>query len=504
MYVLNNNLDETIEISLDLPQSEEKWVLVPNQSIGFGQQLVEKLFASGQQRGVKHGIMEDLHPSTAIIIKVDGYHKSVGILIERIGTRGFVLKGDDRDLNCIVEIKAIENEKHVKIQSGTLCVNNTDETINLEFMGEVVNVSPQSSFALPLRWIRNPNIYPSVLGINEAILLNKEGCIQVNDNSWVIIEIDQYQTDTDINQTLIQFKAPFVFTNLLPCPVSIFTNLNEIPVTTINPGNYFTTLSLDPSLEDNTLRFFLNVDNQYSLETDWINAKNPGLINIELQGPYSGNFIVLETSHNFENNPAVYDLKYKAVQNSEESSRKIESKMIEIFSKFCVVNKTNYSLDCGSEKMKIHRHSFGFCNNNGKLKVRVSDIPTAWSAEFNTEAVGISGLISLDNSQAKQYDPQAPDIILLGVNVIDAPPPLIKTKIVYITPRFMVNNQLGYTVYIRQARHADEYGKLISEINAGKSFQYQPENANLSKLIQISRNSIHWSSPFSTDRKSVV
>ncbi|CAG9327163.1 unnamed protein product [Blepharisma stoltei] len=494
MYVLHNNLGETANIWLDVPETTEKWLINPNQSIGFGQKLIDKLFMGSQS--IKHGIMEDFQPPASISLEIEGYQPASGIIIERVGIRGFSLKGRDSELSCLISVKAVDNEKHIYIQSATEFVNYTSEIVNLEYSGEILAVQGNSSLPLPLKWSKEIGGYPLISTQSEQKPVIEEGCIQLNESSWAILEIDHYKTETDIDQRLIQLKPPYVFSNFLPCPINVFFNHIDFPAGTVNPGEYFSTLNIDPRREDNIQKIQLNIDHKFTLETEWSSLCDFQYTQALLQGNFSGNSITLDQSHNTEKKSQIINLSERKIVKNE-IKRVNESKLIDIYSEYCIVNQSNYYLDCGIGEMRINPHSIGFFDDKTYLKIKAAEDelgPTSsWSKDFNIDAVGVSGLITLDNSQARQLDPKAPEVILLGVRVIDAPPPLIKSRIVYITPRFMINNYLGYEIYIRQVSDSSEN---IKTLESSASLQYQLDSANDSKLIQISRNGVHWSSPF--------
>lgn len=169
-----------------------------------------------------------------------------------------------------------------------------------------------------------------------------------------------------------------------------------------------------------------------------------------------------------------------------------ESRLIEVYCGYLVVNKSDWALECNKNAMKINAHSVALLSSKKNIKIRTSGAqygdPSSWSDNFNISAVGIAGCIELNNTEAHKKVNEIPAQLYLGIYTFDAPPPLIKSKVVYIMPRFMIRNNLGFPIYTRQVFKNQEFGKRILEIQDGQELQYQLENAKQSKTIQISRD----------------
>ena len=182
----------------------------------------------------------------------------------------------------------------------------------------------------------------------------------------------------------------------------------------------------------------------------------------------------------------------------EQEAEGVKSKTIEVFSPYCIVNKTNLELEFFDKKTSILSppHSVAFFKSN-RIKVKITKEeygePSEVSKDFNISAVGVSGCISLP---FKKIIDDMPQEIILGVCVFSATPPLVKTKIVYLTARFMIKNDLGIPIYIRQYLKEGP-GILIKKIEDGENIPYNLENSDISRLVQISKDGEKWSSTFS-------
>ncbi|CAG9332100.1 unnamed protein product [Blepharisma stoltei] len=500
LYVLNNQLDVTIDVWLDITDAEI-WTLEPNQTFTFTQQVVDKLQASIKPEGNKHGLMEEIKTPSAIVIKAEEYEPSKGIFIESIGVRGFKLKSGIKQVACVLDISAENNEKIIKIQTAKLCVNMTNSVVNMEYLGNLVSVYPNSAFPLPLKWVENPEISPYIAGIEKKIELYQEGTVQIEENSWIVTEIDKYKTSTSVTQMIVAFKPPFIYQNLLPCSLSIFYNKSEVPLCSLSPGASEASLSIDPTNDRQLYRFELQIENEYILDTDWKTLKGGAKCLLELTGNFPGNKLTIETSKYNTMNSQIIDLSQrKKAKKISSDSQRAESKILEIYCKYYLVNKSDWSFECNKGSMKINEHSIGFLSSRKNIKIRTVGKeygePSLWSESFNVSTTGISGCIELNNTDAQKKSHEVPSHLLFGIYTFEAPPPLTKSKIVHIMPRYVIHNELGYSIYIRQLLKNHEPGKTIKEVFDGSNLQYQLDSKSTS-LIQISRDNNNWSSPFS-------
>ena len=90
--------------------------------------------------------------------------------------------------------------------------------------------------------------------------------------------------------------------------------------------------------------------------------------------------------------------------------------------------------------------------------------------------------------------------ILLGVKILSCPAPMIKTKAVYICPRFVITNATDREIYARQIIK-NKPGSVVTSITED-NLLYNLEDSYESKTIQISTNKKFWSDGFDVDEIS--
>ncbi|CAG9319687.1 unnamed protein product [Blepharisma stoltei] len=497
-YEIHNELGKNIQIWLDTPsENEEVWTLNSQEHLSFEQNLVKKMVAQSRPKGAKLGLLDFGTPST-ISVKMDNDNIYRGILIESAGVSGYKFKKNN--VEFIIDIALSDDKKIIKCQSEVLIANETKESIKINLDDEYITIEGESAFPLPLTWFESDK-KPSICGLDEKIWIFEEGSLKIGENKWIVVKSDFYKTNTHIKQKIINIKYPFTFRNLLACPVEVYLNSSADPIYILPIGEDFSTLKLDPRNPSHSYKFLLNAENEKHLETNWFSlSQTSAKTHTDLRGNYIGNTLSIETTdflytpwENFHLSPR------KISKRENEKAAPLNAKLVEIYSKYLLVNKTDFALDLGYSKIVLPPHSNGFMKYGKKLKVRIARTdttrPSSWSNKFSINAIGISGVIELNNWKLSQDEP---DTIIIGVSIIDGPSPLFKSKIIYFCPRFIISNHLGYDVFIRQ-RHK-RAGQTIQEIIYGSSIPYQLESAKLSRLIQVSRDKSAWSSPFNLER----
>ena len=281
---------------------------------------------------------------------------------------------------------------------------------------------------------------------------------------------------------------------MLPGLLTIYADKSDLPIGRINSGSPLFYSKLNPSSSHDFL-FKLDLEGLY-ITTDWVALKGKKQ-NLSVKGSFSAKNISMTNS----------SLEFKKCKNLDLSLRKkvkgqdsdkIMSKTIEIYTPYCIVNKTSLEFELIDKKTFIFcpSHSVSFYKSD-KLRLKIREksfgVESETSKPFAVNAVGVSGCLVLPF--AKKHIIEVPKEILVGMTVLSATAPLIKTKIVYITPRFMINNTLGYQVYIRQY-FKDSPSSNIKKLKDSEYLEYSLEDSDINKLIQVSKDSKNWSSAF--------
>ena len=154
-YYIHNKLGSSIQVWLDLPKTEvDNWLLGPEQSQIFSySQLQDRISMSSLKKGLSNGITEEVQAPIGICLKVDGFEIVKNLYFERIGVKGFLLKSEEKNftVNCVLNIIGKENLRIIEIETGTVCMNNTNCPIVVLFASSEYELEIGNSWALPLK-----------------------------------------------------------------------------------------------------------------------------------------------------------------------------------------------------------------------------------------------------------------------------------------------------------------------------------------------------------------
>lgn len=498
-YSIENSLGVAISIWLDLPKTEvDTWVLPPNQSQMFSyHQLKDKINLSSSKKGLNNGITEDVQAPVGLCLNVEGYGLVKNLFFERVGIRGFTLVSPERKVSCILNVFAKDNLRIIKIETAVSCMNNTINPLIIICGKHEYELEPGNVWALPLKWILNSSEKPAVLAKGSPVPLQENKAFEMVTGDWAVQSVSKYKTLNKIFQTFIVFNPPLCFENMLPGLLSIYLNKSEQPAAVINSGSIFNFSRINPNnLQDIMIKAeFLGENGEiWGIKSEWTNYKTENF-QINVTGEVAGRAIFVDCSQ----------LEILKCKNSDLTSRRkipdaenFSGKKLDFYCPYILVNKTDLVLDILDGKYGItsQPHSISFLRKP-KLKMKITKEKYGESSElskdFNIDAIGISGCISLPFKKQNELTPKE---YILGVSVTNASLPLIKSKIVKIAPRFIINNLLEYSVFVRQY-FKDNDGGITILIEKGEKKSFNIENSELNRMIQVSRNGKDWSTPFS-------
>lgn len=497
-YSIENSLGIPISVWLDLPKTEvDTWVLPPNQSQMFSyHQLKDKINLSSSKKGLNNGITEDVQAPVGLCLSIEGYNQVKNLFFERVGIKGFILSSPDRKINCILNIFAKDNLRVIRIETAISCMNNTMNPLILMCGKNEQELEPGTSWPLPLKWVTR-NEKPVVLAKGSPVPLQENKIFEMVTGDWAIQTVNKYKTLNKIPQTFIIFNPPLSFENMLPGLLSIFLNKSEQPVAVINSGSVFSYSRVNPSSIQEIMikaEFLGENEENWKIKSEWANYKSDQ-IQFSITGDVAGRALFADCSK----------LEILKCKNIDLTGRKsisdqefLTSQKLEFYSPYIIVNKTDLTLDIIEGKYGIPSkpYSISFLKKP-KLKMKITKEKfgesSDFSKDFNIDAIGISGSLSLP---FKKQNDLTPKEYTLGISVISASVPLIKSKIVKIAPRYIICNMLEYSVFVRQY-FKDSEGGITMLIEKDTKNSFNLENSEISRLIQVSRDGKNWSTPFS-------
>lgn len=210
-----------------------------------------------------------------------------------------------------------------------------------------------------------------ILGIDEKVSVFREQPLKIRENCWVTVENDSYKTSTNINQRIIKANYPFIFKNLLPCPLFLYLHDLDDALVNLKQGEDISFLELNPNSNNHSYKFVLKLENETTLETEnsSLNLDKPRT-HLPLHGNYNGNYLTIERTDYGAIPVEIYDLSGRKKAKSERN-KAIKAQMIEVYCKYLLVNRTEYPLEIGSLSLKDH--SLGLFKHSKKLRIRIAD-----------------------------------------------------------------------------------------------------------------------------------
>jgi hypothetical protein len=376
-------------------------------------------------------------------------------------------------------------------------MNNSDFPIDLEWNSQMLTVQGNSSYSLPLAWVTS-TIQPFIRTLSEPKVSFRENRVLQLEKGFLILEVHEYRTSSNILQTIYQFNPALSINNLSPALLKVYTDSSLGKFIELEPGSEKYITHLNP-IEKYSMKFALVLPGDKEISSEFVNINKPNE-RIKMSGPFPCDDLTLDYEPKVFKRNNTLDLRFRAKYVEETQSEleaKAKSMQITLYPQFIINNHTDFQLSCGKNiELLVNPHSLGFYNSKkAKLSVRLlkqnqEEFQSQWSNDFNVNTVGVSGLVSLTCSNSN---------VQLGVRIQAAPAPLMKSSIIHIVPRFIVLNHLGYPIHVRQYIPDRESSKRVM-LEDSESVAYQLDDFNLRKSIQVSADGTQWSSPFDIEK----
>ena len=402
------------------------------------------------------------------ILEVDNSDK---VFVEvDLRSKEFNIKRDGTYVGCMLKLKENTEENEMILQTETCYYNLSDKALEFSWDNQKIQVSPNVKTFLPLNFCgKNVKVLtdsgPSVLETSFAF-----------GSSYISVEKISLKDTENFIYLYYIFLPTFYVQNLLPCPIQLLNN----PLTNIRayllPGETKSFPINPKSLGKLQITFYLSEISASS----WF---EPNSAQTKVKIPSNNQRIMVESTD--------FDI-FSMFTSFVPVNRNINCKLFHIYSRYIIVNKTLSSLEIKRD-LQIDKSSVGFLRcKKEKLKFRalLNGKYTGFSRDVNAKTVGLTGCVSLDNPHTKNLE------IQFGVQIVSAPLPMVKSKVIIITPRYVIHNTLGRPIFIRQIF---EKGTGTAIQLPSEKVHFQLENSFDSKNIQLSSNGKHWSKTFSVE-----
>lgn len=386
-------------------------------------------------------------------------------------SKEFNIKRSGNFIGCLLKVKENTEENEMVLETQTVLYNITDKALEFSVDNQKLQLNPNEKLSIPISFCGQDI---KVLTDSGPTVLSTSFCLG---SSFVSVEKLSLKDKQNYIYLYFVFVPSFYIQNLLPCALMVLHNPLTSLRCSLQPGET-KPLPINPkSLGKMQVTAYLAEISPSS----WFEIGST-LTKVKL--PANNLRVTLESTE--------FDI-FSLFQGLVPVSRNINCRLFQIYSRYIFINKTVSTVEI-KKNLQIEPKTVGLirCKRDKiRVKTLVDGKFTGTSKEINAKTVGITGCISLDNPRSKNLE------ILYGVQILQAPLPLVKSKVIILTPRFVIYNLLGRPLFIRQV-FDKKFGEHI--FKASEEFShFQLENAYDSRLIQVSTNNKHWSISFSIE-----
>lgn len=395
-------------------------------------------------------------PVFCINLQPVGYHVVGGLRMDDSNIQTFTVKSlDNLEICCRKQI-LVKNSKRVIIFSRDFSVDNSTG-VDIEIYHEGVQVSVTEKFFLPVNW----NIEMLYILTRKGLAkVPAEGVLEISPQAFAVVGVTTMDSVENKCKYVVEVQAPYVFVNLLPCPINILNNGKKICC--IFSGDKH---NLIFPCVDSTSHFTLELLMTYSiLTTEQIILSNSSP-KVKIIGKPKWTISSLIKKANTQSNKVTFSSQYLAV------------------------NSTDFTFCFGKILISPHEIAF-FSTGKTSLKLKSTEnFKSDWSEKINLKAVGVSSCVVLKVSNLPIKN------ISIGTQITQATRPLALTKVIKIQPRFVIANRLDFKIYLKQ--NLKKKGKRIVEIDSDQWVNYQLDDYFEGCNVVISEDKCQWSGPFS-------
>jgi vacuolar protein sorting-associated protein 13A/C len=493
-FLFVNNLGEDIELFLDADPEKTKqrlengktWTMV-------GSEMSAQLSAGSNSYNLST-IVGAVKPPFTVSFKLKDNLKISAVNIEEVKASGFELANSTREVSVVVDVTSKKSSNYIRLSSNLVVMNNTEFDIELINADTRRVVAKSKTWSLPLPWtVGGTSLEVDIEPLVLAFKVEPTPRYAKIQGRWV--SIDTLQVSAGEGSFIVMQVNPVVtFINLLPGRLSIFKQETEL--CSLETGKELGAYSLNPT-EVSSLSFKLQIDATHSLNCGVVSLPEIDEVSYnEIRGTVPAEKVVVgRCMQSFMKNDN-FNLKYRKV-----TDKSLSSEALSFYTEYLIVNRTDFNMELGrgQEIISLKRHSFGLYSSE-RREVRLRLIgdeygnPTEWSKDFNIATSGVAGTVNLKNALAHSSNPEAPTEVEFGILITEAAYPLVKTKLVQLLPRFILNNSLDSPIYVRQF----EQTRVIT-IQAKTKQVLNLTEPTAKRSIQISEDSKSWSSPFNIE-----
>ncbi|CAG9318027.1 unnamed protein product [Blepharisma stoltei] len=492
-YKVVNLLGKDVYIKIDKDNIEET-LITDTICAYYSQKSLNQIYS-------KKGTSKNIRAPAKLIMRIgENWSKAFGM--EDSKTKGRKI-GDEI---VIIEVECRNNERIIKIQSNKTLMNNTH--INLKIASKLgeIELPSFSSVPLPTNWL-NESLTCNGTILDRPTLITNPTSEESESDKCIAFEILELKVAKKMTQSFFQFNPPIVLRNLLPCTLTYISSENQSGF--INPGSSRDIYNVK-KLENFKLRAHnsprekittevCRLENIFEMKpTEKMNLK---VAPLELEGEEDG-AVMTATSLTMDISKKSYlkndttDLRSRELKKSKkdeniEEAKWCGAKLIEVYTPFIIVNKTEHNLIFSTEEnVTVYNRSIGFLSHNEKKLQAKLETNSEWSRNFNIDAAGVADSIDI------KYRPEDTEDISIGIIRENASSPMIKSTVIKFVPRYVIENGLNFDISLLQL----ENGKLVEiELKSGEKKAFTKFTHGKKRLLRAKAGGHEWGPLFDID-----
>lgn len=447
-YVIVNSLGVDMLIWFDI-RSSQQIILKPQDKLFIKYSDIENLYSLNQHN--KFFSNNNIHK---ISICVPRFPIVSGIIIENDSNEIIGMISATSSLRCRKDTILTDNARVITFSNDIVIINITENSLSIVYDGEEFVV--EEIFVVPVNW-NVDKIWLKCLNGRHGLV--QKGYLQAYEGVFYTVEAKKIAFKGLTYEAAFVVGPPYSFINNLPFDVDIL--IENCTKQQISSGETWDYYSIGISNLLITLSIYIGESN---FQTEFFTI-DTGSLKLMIANDYN------------------WRIQINITDNGSPSTE------IEFYCENLLVNCTDFDLVLG--KITLPKHMIGFMAHTKKSNMRIQSIGenlTEISDEFNINTIGLAACIPLKTYKGKEKQ------LLIGLHISQNEIGKSNGKIIKFLPRYVVSNQLGIPIYLRQFSKK----QIFREIMLGTDhLEYlNLTNYQTSSAVQISENLIDWSNPF--------
>lgn len=457
--------------------------------------------AAGRCVGVKKyaSLLQTPQTPSLVTLTVPTFGVIGHVAIDKLGL--FAYESDNGG-KIVVEVVAKRSHRTAIIQSAYTVVNNTEETVRivtslsqLEGKERELQVMAGRAVALPVTWTQALDLVSVQTEQGCRQLYGQDVSFRLKTERYAVGDTVVLGNSKDCVPSFVSLlNPPLTLRNHLPCVLQVTLSSAPNAAISLDPGAEKPIFAFNPQ---GNVALQCTIDlgtGRGKAQTEFVHFQNSDE-HVKLTS-IAGNLACDKLSFKYIsaakfNSSADLDLQFRP-----SLLETYHGSLLTVYNQYWIINHTAFSLDFTGKRggLRVEPHSLGMVKcKRSALQVSLAECEEGpasdQSASFNITTTGVAGLIKLRNKAERK-----PVEVSLGLLIAAGTWPILESTLIHIYPRYVLNNSFEFPLYVRQ-RGLPESLSLPGH----SSLEYQLPNSLISRQIELSLDSVNWTSPFSLE-----